>query len=285
MTAEPARRVLLLAGSQRSREGCSRTDSHAAALMRRMASRLPATWQVDVEDLANVHGRARIQPCNACASVSMALCVWPCNCYRAGDPVEPDLLWDRDLYARLERAMAWAIVGPINWNAPSSNLKLLFDRLVCMNGGNPRPDLIDGKDPERAVALERSPLWSQLSRNHLEGRTAAFFCYGDEGGGELDATGRPRVLRNAEVLDPSQDPYGDTRLTYAPLVLQCRWSGIDVPDDLWRYVAFPRPADPAAPADARIAGAAAALAAFDAWTDRFRDVVAARRRVRVSAPR
>ena len=27
----------------------------------------------------------------------------------------------------------------------------MFDRLVCMNGGNPREDLIEHKDPELAM--------------------------------------------------------------------------------------------------------------------------------------
>ena len=48
----------------------------------------------------------------------------------------------------------------------------MFDRLVCMSGGNPREELIEHKDPERAMALEQSPEWDDLSGNHLEGRTA-----------------------------------------------------------------------------------------------------------------
>jgi hypothetical protein len=71
---------------------------------------------------------------------------------------------------------------------------LLFDRLVCLNGGNPRPDLIRKKDTLLAQALERSPQWKELSRNHLEDRSAAFFCYGDRGAADLDATGRPKIL-------------------------------------------------------------------------------------------
>ena len=33
-------------------------------------------------------------------------------------------------------------------HGPTSNLKLMFDRLVCMNGGNPREELIEHKNPE-----------------------------------------------------------------------------------------------------------------------------------------
>ena len=49
--------------------------------MQRMAARLPFGWQIDLEDLGNEHGKPKIQPCNACVSSSMALRVWPCNCY------------------------------------------------------------------------------------------------------------------------------------------------------------------------------------------------------------
>ena len=98
-----------------------------------------------------------------CVSTSMALCVWPCNCYEKDSKVEPDLMWNLDLYARLDLADGWAIIGPVNWYAPSSNLKLMFDRLVCMNGGNPREDLIDHKNPEKAMALEACGLTAQNS--------------------------------------------------------------------------------------------------------------------------
>lgn len=258
-------RVLLIAGSSRRASHCAGSDSKARALVQRLAERLPEEWAIDVEDLGNERGRARIQSCSGCVSTSKALCCWPCNCYRAGDEVEPDLMWDLDLYARLERADAWAIVGPVHWNAPSSNLKLMFDRLVCMSGGNPRPDLIGGKDPELARALERSPRWRELTANHLEGRSAAFFCYGDEGGDELDESGRPRILRHREWLDPQLDPYWETRKTYAPLVLQCRYSGIEVPDELWRYAAFRRDEPD--------------LREFDDWSDRFERHVRAKGRV------
>lgn len=135
-------RILLIAGSDRRQYNCPGVDSKARALMLRMEGRLPQDWEVDYEDLGNVYGRARIQSCNACVSTSMALCVWPCNCYEKGDKAEPDLMWDLDLYARLDLADAWAIIGPVNWFGPSTNLKAMFDRLVCMSGGNPREDLI-----------------------------------------------------------------------------------------------------------------------------------------------
>ena len=144
-------RVFIISGSDRRQYNWPGVDSKARALMLRMADRLPRQWEIDYEDLGNVYGCARIQSCNACVSTSMALCVWPCNCYEKNNKKEADLMWDLDMYARLDLADAWAIIGPINWYAPTSNLKLMFDRLVCMNGGNPREKTITHKDPELAM--------------------------------------------------------------------------------------------------------------------------------------
>ncbi|MEP7344093.1 MAG: NAD(P)H-dependent oxidoreductase [Gemmatimonadaceae bacterium] len=234
-TSERPFRVMIIAGSNRRQYNCPGVDSKARALMLRMADALPQEWEIDYEDIGNVYKRELIRSCNACVSTSMALCVWPCNCYEPGSKVEPDLMWNLDMYARLDLADAWAIVGPVNWYAPTSSLKLMFDRLVCMNGGNPDETTIGHKDPERAMALEHSPEWEAMSVNHLEGRTAAFFCYGDGGGDELDASGRPKILRHPEYFDAASEPFKDMRQAYAPLVWQCRYGGIEVPDALWRY--------------------------------------------------
>jgi hypothetical protein len=149
-------------------------------------------------------------------------------------------MWDQDLYGRLARADAWAFIGPVNWYGPSSNFKLMFDRLVCMNGGNPRPDLIDKKDTLKAQALERSPLWQELHKNHLSGRTAAFFCYGDDGADEEDGEGKPKNLDHPEWFDAKAHPQRgkDEREAYQGLVWQCRYGDIEVPDELWDCTTF-----------------------------------------------
>lgn len=237
-TAQRPFRVLIISGSNRRQYNCPGVDSKSRALMLRMAGHLPPEWEIDYEDLGNLYAREHIQSCNACVSTSMALCVWPCNCYEKDSKAEPDLMWNLDLYARLDLADAWAIIGPVNWYAPTSNLKLMFDRLVCMNGGNPREELIEHKNPELAMQLEHSREWEELSLNHLEGRTAAFFCYGDGGGDELDKQGRPKILGHPNYFDPEQEPFDDMRQTYAPLVWQCRYGGVEVPDALWRYAEF-----------------------------------------------
>ncbi len=278
-TSERPFRVLIIAGSDRRQFNCPGVDSKARALMLRMAEQLPPEWEIDYEDLGNVYGRAQIRSCNACVSTSMALCVWPCNCYEKDNSTEPDLMWDLDLYSRLDLADAWAIIGPINWYGPSSNLKLMFDRLVCMNGGNPREELIDHKDPEKAMALSRTPDWEALSVNHLEGRTAAFFCYGDEGGDEVASDGRPAALRHRAWFDPAQEPFVDERDAYAPLVWQCRYSGIEVPDALWAHCTTGKGVSYADNQAEDMVRDSEFMLAFDAWAAEFARFVGAKGKV------
>ncbi|MDB5641434.1 MAG: hypothetical protein JWN07_751 [Hyphomicrobiales bacterium] len=269
VTAERPLRVLLIAGSQRRLNSCPGMDSKARALMHRMLGRLPPGWQTDHEDIGNEHGKPKIQACNACVSSSMALCVWPCNCYGPKSDHQPDLLWDLHLYERLARADAWAFIGPINWYGPTTNFKLLFDRLVCISGGNPRPDLIEKKNTLLAQALERSPQWSELSKNHLEGRSAGFFCYGDLGGADLGPDGRPKTLAHKAWFDPEKEPHDNERDAYEGLVWQCRYSGIEVPDRLWSHANMGVGKLYADDQADELPQETEALQNFDRWTDDF----------------
>jgi hypothetical protein len=273
--------VLVIAGSARRVDGCPGLDSKARALMHRMLARLPPGWQIDHEDIGNEHGKPKIQGCNGCVGSSMALCVWPCNCYGPKSDTQPDLMWDLDLYGRLARADAWAFIGPVWWYGPTTNFKAMFDRLVCMSGGNPRPDLIDKKNTQMAQALERSPEWRELSRNHLEGRSAAFFCYGNLGADELGSDGRPILIapEHKGWFDPQREPYGggaDERLAYQSLVWQCRYSGIEVPDALWRHATIGKGRAYADDQSADMLADEEAIACFDAWVDAFVEHVAAK---------
>jgi hypothetical protein len=62
----------------------------------------------------------------------------------------------------------WALIGPINWYGSISNFKLLFDRLVSMNGCNPRPDLIGKKSTVLAQALELECYFEDLIPNKVD---------------------------------------------------------------------------------------------------------------------
>ena len=273
-------RVLIIAASNRRQYDCPGIDSKARALMFRMADQLPQEWEIDLEDLGNVWNREQIRTCNACVSTSMALCVWPCNCYKKHSWGQPDLMWNLDLYARLDLADAWAFITPINWYSSSSNLKAMFDRLVCMNGGNPREDLIGHKNPERAMDLEHSAKWAELSVNHLEGRTAAFFCYGDRGGDELDDSGRPKILEHRSWFDPRFEPFDDMRDAVAPLVWQCRYSGVEVPNALWRHTDFGVDWKYSENQAEHMAEQPESLEQFDGWTEAFAAFVAKKGKVK-----
>lgn len=248
--------------------------------MQRMSSNLPAGWQIDMEDIGNEHGKPRIQPCNGCVSSAAPLCVWPCNCYGPKSENQPDLMWNLDLYGRLARADAWAFIGPMNWYGPTTGLKLMFDRLVCMNGGNPRPDLIDKKNTLKAQALERSDLWREIQKNHLEGRTAAFFCYADEGGPDIGSDGVPRLIQDEHKkwFNPAKEPFKKekARLSYEPLVWQCRYSGIEVPEELWSCATVGEGELYADDQTGKLAESKTALKQFDHWVSAFASHVKAK---------
>lgn len=232
-------RVLVVAGSARRVTNCPAADSKASYFVSRAKEKLPENWTVDVLNLGNDHVLPKIQPCNACVSSSMALCVWPCNCYKRHSFFEPDLLWDEDVYGRLYAADAIIICSPINWYNATSNIKLLFDRLVCINGGNPNEKLIEHKNGALAAELENSSEWEKLSLNHLEGRTAGFFIYGDGGGEEVDYFGYPKILKHKEYFNPEKEgEVTATKDAYKPIIWQCRYSGIEVPEELVKEIIF-----------------------------------------------
>ncbi len=137
----------------------------------------------------------------------------------------------------------------------------------------------NNKNPEKAMALEHAPEWEQLSRNHLEGRTAAFFCYSDAGANEMDPSGRPKKLRHKGWFNPDQEPFAEMRQAYAPLVWQCRFSGIEVPDQLWTHgltgAGLPYSDNQAED----MIRENEIISAFDTWTDRFSTYVAQKGKV------
>ena len=51
-------------------------------------------------------------------------------------------------------------------------------------------------------------------------------------------TGRPKLLNDAHkhYFDPEQEPLENERDTYAQLVWQCRYGGVELPAALWQYM-------------------------------------------------
>jgi multimeric flavodoxin WrbA len=73
------------------------------------------------------------------------------------------------------------IVTPVYWYQAPAVLKLMIDRLVCADGGNPDPTLTAGKDPEKAKAVELGG-WNYP--RHLAGRLFSLVVHGDAAGTE-----------------------------------------------------------------------------------------------------
>jgi multimeric flavodoxin WrbA len=138
-------------------------------------------FECDVLDLSMLtaqYGR-QILPCKACVSTAMPLCHWPCSCYpnhamgQASD-------WMNELYPRGVAAHGIMIVTPVYWYQAPSVLKLMIERLVCADGGNPDPTTTGGKNPAKAKALELAG-WPYP--RHLAGR-AFYVVHGDAAGAE-----------------------------------------------------------------------------------------------------
>jgi multimeric flavodoxin WrbA len=134
---------------------------------------------LDLSRLASEYGR-RIHPCKACFSTAAPLCHWPCSCYpnHAMGQVQD---WMNDIYPMWVAAHGIMIVTPVNWYQVSSPLKLMMDRLVCADGGNPDPTLTNGKDAAIAKKVELDG-WNYP--RHLEGRLFACIVHGDVEGAE-----------------------------------------------------------------------------------------------------
>jgi len=176
-------RVLLICGSARNDGTCPGEMSKTFRLLGLARQVLEqADIQADVLDLSLLtsdYGR-HIHPCKGCVSTAMPLCHWPCSCYpnHSLDQIHD---WMAEIYERWTAAHAVLIVTPVYWYQSPSPLKLMIDRLVCADGGNPDPTTTRGKDPEKAKALELAG-WPYP--RHLAGRAFAVVAHGDTQGHE-----------------------------------------------------------------------------------------------------
>jgi len=177
-------RILLINGSSRSDQTCPGEMSKTFRLVK-MAEEVvkeEKDFEADLLDLSRLtseYGRI-IYPCKACVSTAMPLCHWPCSCYpnHAMGQVND---WMAEIYPRWVAAHGVMIVCPVNWYQAPSSLKLMIDRLVCADGGNPDPTLTGGKNPQRAKEVE---LKGWHYPRHLAGRVFSVVVHGDADGVE-----------------------------------------------------------------------------------------------------
>jgi multimeric flavodoxin WrbA len=151
---------------------------------------------LDLSHLASEYGR-QILPCKACVSTAMPLCHWPCSCYPTPAMGQVND-WMAEIYERWVAAHGVMIVTPVYWYGAPSPLKLMIDRLVCADGGNPDPTSTSGKDPAKAKALELSG-WSYPK--HLAGRGFAVVVHGDVEGVDAVRLGITDWLRWMRLVE------------------------------------------------------------------------------------
>jgi multimeric flavodoxin WrbA len=181
--ADPATpsRLLLVNASPRNDGTCPGEMSKSWRLTQRARAAAEAEGMaVDVLDLSRLTSDydRHIHPCKGCVSTAMPLCHWPCSCYpnhAAGQTND----WMADIYELWVRAHGVLLLTPVHWYQATSPLKLMMDRLVCADGGNPDPTTTQGKKAELARELELRG-WNYPK--HLAGRIYGVVVHGDVAG-------------------------------------------------------------------------------------------------------
>ncbi len=176
-------RVLLICGAARNDGSCPGEISKTFRMTQMAREVLEQDGiEVDVLDLSLLISDydKHIHPCKACVSTAMPLCHWPCSCYpNHGERQTND--WMAEIYEKWVAAHGVIILTPVYWYQAPSVLKLMIDRLVCADGGNPDPTSTHGKSAQKAKEIELAG-WSYPK--HLAGRIYGLVVHGDVAGTE-----------------------------------------------------------------------------------------------------
>jgi multimeric flavodoxin WrbA len=228
--------VVLFQGSPRDKETCSGMDSKSETVVNYLLEQWSPFINFKVIDLSvNQNKRPTIQPCKGCVSTAGGYhCHFPCSCYNKGDKKMPDLLHELDVYKLLQECDAFIIVSPIHWHSLTSQIKLLFDRLVCINLTMDVWDAINVigregiKDSKVTGKLSKDKKYDSLLRNHLEGKVAGFYVHGDDGAD--DYSNRELPPSYDDVMDDGFQ--NNPKNVVMPFINQLKYSGVYVPDEL-----------------------------------------------------
>jgi multimeric flavodoxin WrbA len=176
-------RMLIVNGSARSEHSCPGEMSKSYRIAAIAKEELEqADTEVEILDLSRLtseYGR-RIHPCKACFSTAAPLCHFPCSCY-PNHSLGQTQDWMNEIYPMWMRAHGVFLITPVNWYMASSPMKLMMDRMVCMDGGNPDPTTTHGKQADEAKAIELAG-WDYPRL--LSGRHFAVVVHGDVEGAE-----------------------------------------------------------------------------------------------------
>jgi multimeric flavodoxin WrbA len=108
-----------------------------------------------------------------------------------------------DIYPKWVAAHGIMIVTPVHWYQAPTTLKLMMDRLVCADGGNPDPTTTHGKNAQHAKELEAG--WHYP--RHLSDRVFSVVVHGDSAGAE-----NLRRMLTDWLTDMELRPAGDAAL-------------------------------------------------------------------------
>lgn len=208
-----ASRVLVVCGSARNDNTCPGEMSKTFRLVGLVEKVLKqAKIDVDVLDLSlltSEYGR-HIHPCKGCVSTAMPLCHFPCSCY-PNHALDQTNDWMNEIYERWTAAHGVIIATPVYWYQSPSPLKLMIDRLVCADGGNPDPTLTDGKSAAKAKQVEMDG-WSYPK--HLANRTYGLIVHGDVAGIEGSRRGLSDWLDWMGLIDAGSQARLDRYIGY-----------------------------------------------------------------------
>jgi multimeric flavodoxin WrbA len=206
-------RVLLVCGAARHDQTCPGEMSKSFRLAKLARERIEAAGSecdfLDLSLLTAQYGR-QILPCKACVSTAMPLCNWPCSCYPNHTMGQVNG-WMNEIYPRWAAAHGVLIVTPVYWYQAPSVLKLMIDRLVCADGGNPDPTATHGKNPAQAKALE---LKGWHYPRHLAGRVFGLVVHGDVEGADILRRSLSDWLSEMELIPASRAAQVDRLVGY-----------------------------------------------------------------------
>lgn len=218
--------IVIFNGSPRKENSCADLESKSEKICNYILDK----WEtfIDFEYIDLGVGEVNIQPCKGCVSSSNGFhCHFPCSCYKKNSKKKPDLMYDSDIYEKLQKCDAFLVVSPIHWYSVTTQVKAMFDRLVCINQTITVDKAIeifgDGniKDSKLTGKAELSGKYDKFLKNHYEGKYASFYIHGDDGATDYNGK-KPKT----------GDDKWDIKSSVMPLVYQCRYSGMECPDDL-----------------------------------------------------
>ena len=220
-------KIVLIQGSPRNIDNCPNENSKTIDIVNYIKNNIKDA-SFDIIDLTLDPDKLIIHPCKGCISTAGgAHCTYKCSCYNEKN----DKMFSENIYDRLEKCDAFIVFTPIHWSAATSQIKSLFDRLVCINQTITKQESIkifgeyNIKDSKLTSKFEKTDTFQKLRKNHWCGKVAAFYAFGDNGANDYQKNELPEVYtKYCCELKPKE--------CMMPYVWQLRYSDVDVPDEL-----------------------------------------------------